>query len=121
MEDTGRDAIAISQRFANWLQMKSQGHNFNQQLLSMREFRSPLIERRLVEYAGLLERGSNLDPRDFDPKYLPREADYEKLAKEQREAWERENPTAAPNNTTQNPATGAKSILIEKSYAEHNK
>lgn len=109
MADTNnnsRDVVAISQRFANWLQMKSQGHNFNQQLLSLREFRSPLMERRLIEYAGLSERGSNMDARDYDPEYLPREADYEKLAREQREAWEKEHPTSQP----------AKSITIERNY-----
>ena len=116
--DQKRDAIAVSQRFANWLQMKTQGgHNFNQQLLSMREFRSPLMERRLIEYAGLRERGSNMDPRDYDPEYLPREEDYERLAKEQREAWEREHPTASANNSSSAVGENKKSITLEKSYA----
>lgn len=50
-----------------------------------------------------------MDSRDFDPNYLPLEADYEKIAKEQREAWEKEHPTSA--------AATNKSIIIERNYA----
>lgn len=80
----------------------------------MREFRSPLMERRLIEYAGLKERGSNMDPRDYDPEYIPREADYERLAKEQREAWEKEHPTATNASAVNE---NNKSITLEKSYS----
>lgn len=122
-----RDYVAIQQKFANWLEMKrTQGHNFNQQLISLKEFHNPNVENRLMEFAGLDDVGSNLDPRDFDPYYLPRDANYEILSKEQRSSWEASQPsqsTASSTTTTsvQPEKSKSKNITLERFYGQQQK
>ena len=96
--------------------MKAKGHSFNNQLLSNRDFHVPCIEKKLLDYAGLVDMGSNMDPRDFDPFYLPPDVDYEKLAKDQRETWESENKHSQPQAQQQSLQEKKKTILLERMY-----
>jgi hypothetical protein len=113
-----RDYVAIQQKFSNWLDMKAKGHNFNRHLLSNPEFLSPCIEKELIDFAGLVDKDSNMDPREFDPTFFPPDVDYEKLAKEQRESWEAENKQSLSHAQIQQQTLQEKkkTILLERRY-----
>ncbi len=79
----------LKKQFDDWLERKSRdGLNFNETLLSKRDFHNPSLATKLLEYAGLREcSGTHLPSIVYNPSGIP-SFDYERIAVIQKKEWE---------------------------------
>jgi hypothetical protein len=68
-------------KFKKWKSLMNQGLYFNDRLENTPAFRNPSIISKLIDFLGVDEFGTNLDPKVFDPKGFPPEAYYDRLSK----------------------------------------
>ncbi|KAI9276517.1 HCNGP-like protein-domain-containing protein [Sporodiniella umbellata] len=57
-----------AEKIAHFLSLKASGHRLNNHLAHSKAFRNPRIYAKLVEFTNVDELGSNMDPKEFDPK-----------------------------------------------------
>lgn len=90
-----RDAEAVEKRFAQWRRLREEDPtnqaSFNTALLSKRDFHTPGMDLKMLQYAELNQDGTTI------PTLLPKHSsfDYEVVSKAQRDDWERQNPQEA--------------------------
>ncbi|XP_031548791.1 SAP30-binding protein-like [Actinia tenebrosa] len=101
-EPTGRCSNSVQKRIVDSLENKKRnGIDFNAKIQKMKDFRNPSIYEKLVSFLNIQENGTNYPPELYDPEAWMKEPNYEILAKQQKEVYEKKEKEKAKRTQIQ--------------------